>query len=605
MGPMFSDEESLPVSPSHTTRRLALRGLALVVVAITLAYGLVWMYSVRWQPAGDLGLHFVDGSLEIAQIEHKGPADAAGMKPYDRLVDLDGRPVATQLEVFDALRNSGPGTPVRMTVRLAGLGDRPRSYDLTMGPPKESGGDSRLGVVARELAWSYPVLLVILIATVLFLHPERVESWLVAATMAGMIATAPLMTFLQQIPPGLRGFALMVKVVAWAVAPALLYHLLAVFPEESPLDRRLPWLKSVWPALSLVGAIIFCLWLRASGVAALVAGSLPGTGLWLGWLSWIAALGLGLASLVSNYQETRSDEVERTLQILACGFVVALGPALLVKILSVLAREPVGDLAVGIWFPAFVALLLLPLALCYAVSTREVLDLPVIARRGARFLLVHRGGAIALLLLAGGIAGMGTADVVAGLTGSEAGAAVSGLVGATLVVGGGIVLQRRFAERIDRTLFGDDHRARQILENLRAEIAALTDVEDLALRLEEQIEQALFPSSFALYLTEGESLKIARGNVEQELQEIPLSQPLVPLDEEGPDGSPKLAPIGSLNRVTRLGPDCLVPIAGASSLVGLLVLGPRRSDEPYSGEDVRLLLVAAEQAGHVIERGQV
>jgi len=200
---------------------------------------------------------------------------------------------------------------------------------------------------------------------------------------------------------------------------------------------------------------------------------------------------------------------------------------------------------------------------------------------------------------------MGTADVVAGLTGSEAGAAVSGLVGATLVVGGGIVLQRRFAERIDRTLFGDDHRARQILENLRAEIAALTDVEDLALRLEEQIEQALFPSSFALYLTEGESLKIARGNVEQELQEIPLSQPLVPLDEEGPDGSPKLAPIGSLNRVTRLGPDCLVPIAGASSLVGLLVLGPRRSDEPYSGEDVRLLLVAAEQAGHVIERGQV
>jgi sigma-B regulation protein RsbU (phosphoserine phosphatase) len=599
---MFSDEESIALNPSHSLRRPALRGLALVVVAIALAYGAVWMYSVRWQPAGDLGLQFVDGSLEIARIEHKGPAEAAGMKPYDRLIDLNGRPVTTQLEVLDALRSTAPGTPVRMTVRLAGLGGRPRSYDLTMGPREEAGAGSPLGVVARELARSYPALLVLLIAAVLFLRPERVESWLVAATMAGMIATAPLMSFLQQIPPGMRGFAVTVKVVAWAVAPGLLYYLLAVFPEASPLDRRLPWLKSAWPALSMIVAMIFCLWLRASGIEALVASSLPETGLWLGWLSWIAALGLGLTSLVSTYLETRSNQVERTLRVIACGFVVALGPALVVKILSVLARGSVGDLGVWLWFPAFVALLALPVALGYAVSSREVLDLPVIARRVARLLLVQRGGAIALLSVVGTIAGLGTAEMVAALTESRAGWTVSGLLCAALVAGGGIVLQHRFADRIDCALFGDDHRTRRILEDLEAQIRTMTDVDDLAARLEQQIEEALFPSSFALYLAEGESLKIARGNVEREQQEIPLSQPLVPLDDAGPNGTPRLAPIGSLNRVTRLGPDCLVPIAGASSLVGLLVLGPRRSDEPYSGEDLRLLLTTAKQVGQLIEK---
>jgi serine phosphatase RsbU (regulator of sigma subunit) len=51
-----------------------------------------------------------------------------------------------------------------------------------------------------------------------------------------------------------------------------------------------------------------------------------------------------------------------------------------------------------------------------------------------------------------------------------------------------------------------------------------------------------------------------------------------------------------------LRPDCLVPMLGRGGrLVGLLVLGSRLSDEPYSGEDKRLLASVARQAGTALE----
>jgi serine phosphatase RsbU (regulator of sigma subunit) len=51
-----------------------------------------------------------------------------------------------------------------------------------------------------------------------------------------------------------------------------------------------------------------------------------------------------------------------------------------------------------------------------------------------------------------------------------------------------------------------------------------------------------------------------------------------------------------------LSPECLVPILGRDSrLLGLLVLGQRQSEEPYSDEDKRLLDSVANQAGVALE----
>ena len=51
-----------------------------------------------------------------------------------------------------------------------------------------------------------------------------------------------------------------------------------------------------------------------------------------------------------------------------------------------------------------------------------------------------------------------------------------------------------------------------------------------------------------------------------------------------------------------LHPECLVPVMGRGhGLVGLLVLGARLSEGPYSGEDKRLLASIAGQTGSALE----
>jgi serine phosphatase RsbU (regulator of sigma subunit) len=94
--------------------------------------------------------------------------------------------------------------------------------------------------------------------------------------------------------------------------------------------------------------------------------------------------------------------------------------------------------------------------------------------------------------------------------------------------------------------------------------------------------------------------------VPPELRTIPSSSPV--LVELARQGEPwELPPAGLENNAATavlapLHSGCLVPILGRDGrLVGLLALGPRLSEEPYSGEDKRLLASVASQAGMALD----
>jgi len=68
------------------------------------------------------------------------------------------------------------------------------------------------------------------------------------------------------------------------------------------------------------------------------------------------------------------------------------------------------------------------------------------------------------------------------------------------------------------------------------------------------------------------------------------------LPPSGLDRDPETAVLAPLHG------GCLVPVPGRDGrLVGLLALGPRLSEEPYSGEDTHLLASVASQAGTALE----
>jgi len=189
-------------------------------------------------------------------------------------------------------------------------------------------------------------------------------------------------------------------------------------------------------------------------------------------------------------------------------------------------------------------------------------------------------------------------------------------------------LVKRETERIDRAFFRSAYDAHVILQGLAEKTRTVTDRHELAKLLEIQIAGALHPKSFACYLEAGDGNLVAEcGLGEREVDTIsaPLPRPnfpfrfgaffvprnvdtipaTLPLLKEiaqrgkawdvpqGPEAAGDLGP---------LAPECLVPILGReNNPIGMLVLGQRLSEEPYSGEDKRLLDSAAAQAGIALE----
>jgi serine phosphatase RsbU (regulator of sigma subunit) len=256
---------------------------------------------------------------------------------------------------------------------------------------------------------------------------------------------------------------------------------------------------------------------------------------------------------------------------------------------------------------AMVALLwLFPLSFAYAVVKHRVLEIPVLLRLSARYLLVQRGFLFLQVAVSVGAAvafawGLSRTQVMTpvGLTG--------GIIFGSALALGGIRVHKATSERIDRAFFRSAYDARMILQDLAERTRTANDRQELAALLEHHLNQALRPSSLAVYLeTSDHQISAACGDVPPELETLSATQPMLadlarrgrPWDvsEEGRNGAPEpflLAP---------LHPDCLVPMLGRDSrLVGLLVLGPRLSEEPYSREDKSLLAAVASQAGAALE----
>ena len=58
----------------------------------------------------------VQGGALVAVVEDGSPADEAGLRPGDIIVEAGGRPVATVEDVLSALRRSEPGDTLALTV---------------------------------------------------------------------------------------------------------------------------------------------------------------------------------------------------------------------------------------------------------------------------------------------------------------------------------------------------------------------------------------------------------------------------------------------------------------------------------------------------------
>ncbi len=612
--------------------RPALVGLALLLAVVATLYGVLWMYYVRQEPRALLGIEFDFSprarALQVNSIVNGSAAGRAGIRAGDRIVRVNGRLLDTPSPFYDAVVRGRPDDPVELTVQRPGE-PTPIVLHAVLTPRRAlDEPPAWTEWLARELVGSYPVLFLAVGLPVLFLRLGDRNAWLLALLFTTFIAGAPLLTLEPLIHPALRGFALFYSIVGTGLGAALFYWFFAVFPEPSPLDRRLPKLK--WVLLAGAALVTFPI-----GVGDLVVGSSqPGLAMmeWLGggarpaiFAYFFLSFGVGLVSLVWNGLRALSPEARRKLRVIVWGTLVGLLPFLSVVAASLVAGKPYYQFPFWVWAPTVLFTFLLPLSMAYAVVQHRVLEVPVLLKRSARYLLVQRGFMLLMLVLmvAVTVRLASASSATLGLQSSVA-APVGILLGSAL----GILLAvgmtevgKKVTERIDRAFFRSAYDARQILEDLAEKTRTATSREELATLLRQKIREALYPKTRYVYLEDRDGrLSAFSSDVPDEIATLPGNWPL--LAELARDNRPReVLPeeeryrqlwegsfrrldflLDEMSRLAPLEPECLVPLVGRDArLVGLLVLGPRMSEEPYSGEDHRLLASVATHAATALE----
>jgi sigma-B regulation protein RsbU (phosphoserine phosphatase) len=528
--------------------------------------------------------------VRVIYVRAGGPAEGR-LRRGDEVLARDGRGVRTVLDVAHWYQREPPGTRYRLAVRRDG-----RVLDLTL-------ETARFGLSWATVLRLAPILVGGLFLAfglaILLLRPFDAQTRRLALVFCLFVQGDPLFVD----PAGLAAWQRAAFVVAGSLAIfawPLFLHFFLLFPEPSPLARRFPRLVR-WLYLPPAGLFpVFALYLLMLFVDPAVAfafrrGIEPLNASGLVLMAGYASL--GLLSLVLNYRRATAAG-RRRLRVVLVGTMAGFVPLALVYLAGVavdVSRLPVGVI-LGAWAVVLVALALVPLSFAYAIVRHQVIPIRIMLRRGMRYLLVAHGFfLIEALALAAAVAYILTGDRGAFLDrlGERADIGATALV-AGLVLGALTLVHRRVMPVIDRRFFRDAYDAQAIQAEIGEAARRTGGVEQLLALAAARVHEALHPEGLSVFLRDEESGTYACI--------FPPEEGAMRLSDEAPV-------VAALRRKPRLleteSGGLNLPIVAKGDLFGILSIGPRLGDLPYSREDRALLQAVAWQLAFAIENARL
>ncbi len=596
----------------RSSRKPLLATVATLFAVVAIVYGSLWMYAVRRsRPAVELGFNNhhnpqYDEKTHCQAVEdvvEGSPAERAGLRVGDRIIGVNGRALETDIGSDEAYVHGRPGDPVELTVERTGDPKPLILHGVFRATALAGASEGLARSSAQQITGSFPIPFLLVAFAVLFLRLEEPNAWLLALLFCAFVA-APSFFNSGALSPPLRSFAFAFRAVFLGMLCPLFYLFFAVFPLQSPLDRRLPWLK--WAGL-LLGICTVFPGLRTGDpslppVVAHLVGSRNAD--LIGAALKYALLALGMISLAQNsFMAAVPPDARRKSRVILWGTVAGVLPMVLGRaVVDFTGYRPSFWLDTGL----VLVLFLYPLSFAYAVVKHRVMELPVLLRRSARYVLVQRGFIVLMFLVAASAIALFT-HVFSRFVRADAniGMALSAVFGIVLVWTSA-PLVKRGTMHIDRAFFRSAYDSRIILHDLAEKTRTVGDRRQLAMLLEHHVSEALHPKTLVCYFESGNGrLAAISGTLPATLETLAASAPVfVELARRGKTWEVASGSAGAeeLTALAPLAPECLVPILGReNNLIGMLVLGQRLSEEPYSGEDKRLLDSVAAQAGIALE----
>jgi sigma-B regulation protein RsbU (phosphoserine phosphatase) len=317
---------------------------------------------------------------------------------------------------------------------------------------------------------------------------------------------------------------------------------------------------------------------------------------------------------------SRAPDTRRRLRMLLYATYLSLTPSFL----AIVFREFGGRSPQWLNMTGFITVALLPIALAYSILVHRVVDIGVAVRAGLQYALA-RGGVRLLQLI---VATVGIAYAVQAMRGQEG--HEGHMIGWTqhaliLVLYTGAVLGIGWLSEpvfrwIDKRFFREAYSSDHVLEELAAKVRTVVDPSQLFEVIGNRVSAALHVPNIAFFLSQDGRFQpaYALNSGNPSAFEFPAASPVIKrLREQGAplqlfldDEDDWINQCPEVNheerdRLKALRAQLLVPFEGPAGLVGFASLGPKRSEEPYTPIDMRLLRSVGLQAGLALENSRL
>jgi phosphoserine phosphatase RsbU/P len=604
-----------------TKRPTLLYSLLATLFAITLLYQVRYLPDLVRRETVHFPFFFVDAGSDT--INFTTPEAASfGIRNGDHLLAVNGAPFTGTGVLGQAFENARPGVPLVLTV-VAKDAPGQRSIHLPVTSDPFNSWNTFSDLVLELLLPAASLLLGFWVA---FRRPRDPMAWLLLALM--MSFPNILNSFIiEGWPPGWRETGMLYQSTLEASFPIVIYLFGRFFPEPFPQGSRydqgwraLQWFCALPFALIALTGVIVSIGALSNyrSVAGLYTALQPlripssiFTFVLIG--SFFSAMGIKLGL-------SQSPDAERRLRFLYWGASLAFLPPLLPTLYARLFYGKFASEVFPSWFNALIAipLILFPLTLTYVIVVQKAMGVGVALRQGLQYALA-KGGIRVLQSIA--------IAVVAVAVTTMAGNARHDRVQKTIVILAGITAAftiRRLGDNlrtwVDRRFFRESYDAERVLTDLSDQVRSIIEpgslLETVAARISETLHvpqvavllgsagfyRPAFAMGYASLPTVAFPSKTGTAMVlkgQKEPARVFLNDRDSWLYREEGIGDEERGKLATLQS------ELLLPLAVRDKLLGFISLGPKRSEEPYTGSDVRLLKSVAAQTGLALENANL
>jgi serine/threonine protein kinase len=569
---------------------------------------------------GWLAAQRADGWV-VYQVEPGGAA-AGKLQIGDRLLALDSDERVARIGPYWKIEHAAPGSRYTLDVQR---GAEQFRFELTFQVQKNN----------EKLIW---LLLHLLVASAFGAtgmlialykpddHTARLGSTVALLTCAFILSVAS-----NPLGGMLNGFSLWVSLALWSVFPfhiAFAYLFTADFPQPVPavgFRKATKWLilifaAALWAPTTLVNV------LRGMGAetAMSVVSAYPFLiGFHLRHLTPWSSLFLALTAISAlvviraNYRRLPEGDQRRRIRLFGWALFVGCLPVVVVTLTWFLMVALGWRRFIEGWLTpltqavnAFV--IIIPIAMAYAIIKHRVLGINAVLRLGVQYLLASNVlRAVIFLPLIGlvSVLALNPDKTLRDLLFSGSGRFNLALLGVALL---SLRYRSRLMNLIDRRFFREAYQQEQILLELSEQIRQADSLAEISRLLNTEVEKALHSRWVSLlFWAEQTEFFSASGSVKSEHRWRTLGQPvndhLVSQFEQVKVAQPwrnlrKDCLPAAVEWLDEQDTQLVVPIPGADGkTLGVVLLGEKRSEEPYTKADLNLLHSLVSQVGVIYE----